>query len=781
MACTTPQNRNRFKPLLLGALLLLFGVQFFFGQESGESQRPKVGLVLSGGGAKGLAHIGALKVIEEAGIELDYIGGTSMGAIVGALYASGYSAQELDSIFYAFDFTELIQDKVPRGAKTFYEKDDDERYALGLPFDGFKVSFPQAFSGGQNIYNELVRLLYHVKDVQDFNNLPIPFLCIATDVESGEGILLDHGYLPEAITASGTFPSLFEPMEIDGRVLIDGGVVNNFPIDEIRALGADIIIGVDVQHGLSSREDLGSATEILLQINNYRTVRDMEKKRKKVDLYIHPEMEEYSVIDFELGAEIIAKGEKQARTQWKELKALGEQLQNPRSFNALVQKNKSRAQKAGENREYDTIVINRLRIFGTENYSRSYIKGKLRFDLAEPITFTQLKQGLNNLAASGNFKGIRYVLRSNGLGTDLILKLKEDPTKMLLKMGAHYDDLFKSSALINLTRKNFIAKDDVASFDLILGDNIRYSLQYYQDKGPYWSFGFNSSLNDFERSIDFDIIQSNFNVIQDPNIGEINLDVTEWKNQLYLQTVLREEFAFRLGVEHKLLKYSTRTLRTIEDVLPDQMEDPTGGNSRTFFENSNFYSTYGSLVLDTYDDRYFPTKGLYFNGDFHLYLFSSDFNDNFKEFSVAQAQIGASFPLTDKLSWQLETEGGFKLGLSRVTSFDFVLGGFGNEPVNNFRPFIGYDFLSLPGNSYVKAYTRFDYRFAPKNHLLLVANVANVEDDLFRTGNWLTAPDFRGYGLGWGYESFLGPVQILGSWSPETTQSHVYFSVGFWF
>ena len=781
MVFTTRLNRARF--VLLKVLILSFTLlcSNSYGQTKDAGKRPKIGLVLSGGGAKGLAHIGALKVIEEAGIEIDYIGGTSMGAIVGALYASGYSAQQLDSIFHSFDFTELIQDKVPRGAKTFYEKDDDERYALGLPFDGFKVSFPQAFSGGQNIYNELVRLLYHVKDVQNFNYLPTPFLCIATDVETGEGILLNQGYLPEAITASGTFPSLFEPMEIDGRVLIDGGVVNNFPIDEVRALGADVIIGVDVQHGLSSREDLGSATEILLQINNYRTVRDMEEKREKVDLYIHPEMEDYSVIDFELGEEIINLGEEEARKKWDELQTLGNKLQNIESPNSLILKNRERAFGAGEYREKDTLVINRLRIFGSENYSRGYIKGKLRFDLAEPITFKQLKQGLNNLAASGNFKGIRYVLRSNGLGTDLILKLKEEPTKTFLKMGAHYDDLFKSSALINLTRKNFMTKDDVASFDLILGDNIRYSLQYYRDKGPYWSFGFNSSLNDFERSVDFGIIQSNFNVIQDPNIGEINLDVTEWKNQLYLQTVLREEFAFLLGIEHKLLKYSTRTLRTPEDPLSNGSEDPTGSNDRTFFENSHFYSAYGGLVLDTYDDRYFPTKGLYFNGDFHLYLFSSDFNENFKEFSVSQAQLGAVFPITDKLSWQLETEGGFKLGLSRVTSFDFVLGGFGNEPVNNFKPFLGYDFLSLPGNSYVKAYSRLDYRFSPKNHLLVAANIANVADDLFRTGDWLTAPTFSGYALGWGYESFLGPVQVLWSWSPEISESQVYFSVGFWF
>ena len=179
-----------------------------FGQAKKTTTPPKVGLVLSGGGAKGLAHIGALKVIEEAGVEIDYIGGTSMGAIVGALYASGYSATELDSIFRNTDFTSLIQDNLPRSAKTFYEKEDSERYALTLPFNNFKISFPPAISGGQNIYNELVRLLYHVKDIGNFEKLPIPFFCIATDVEKGTEVLLDSGYLPEAILASGnlSFP-----------------------------------------------------------------------------------------------------------------------------------------------------------------------------------------------------------------------------------------------------------------------------------------------------------------------------------------------------------------------------------------------------------------------------------------------------------------------------------------------------------------------------------------------------------------------------------------------
>ncbi|MDG1571666.1 patatin-like phospholipase family protein [Robiginitalea sp. M366] len=730
-------------------------------QQGGEDVR--VGLVLSGGGAKGMAHIGALKVIEEAGVRIDYIGGTSMGAIVGALYASGYSAAQLDSLFRATDFTELIQDNLPRSAKTFYEKEDSERYAITLPFNRFRISFPQAISGGQNIYNELVRALYHVKDISDFNQLPIPFFCMATDVETGEEIRLDHGYLPEAIMASGTFPSLFEPSEIEGRILIDGGVLNNYPVDEVRNMGAELVIGVDVQHGLRSREALLSATEILLQINNYRTVGQMQQKSARTDVYIKPDMDPYSVIDFDQRDSIIREGTRAAKARWGDLLRVAARQQRKPVARPRI-------------RVVDSITVNRLLIAGNNGYSRGYVKGKLRFDLAEPIPFGRLRQGISNLAATGNFRTIRYELLSNGLGEDLILKLREDPNRTFIRIGAHYDDLYKSGALINLTQKHLLSDDDVGSLDLILGDHIRYNLQYYMDKGSYWSFGFNSRFNSFGYDVDYATLASNFTVPADPNINILNLDVSDLTNQLYVQTVLNEEFAFSLGAEHKLLQYSTETLSP-----PAGTDLPAGSNYRTYFENSYYLSAYGTLTLDTYDDRYLPQRGLYFDGDFHLYLLSSDFNDNFREFAIGKARMGTAFALGRNLSLNLETEGGFKLGTSTVTALDFVLGGYGARQINNFTPFLGYDYLSLPGNSYVKAFARMDWEFAPKSHMLVAANYANVADDLFRTGEWFTAPDFSGYGLGYAWESFFGPLQVLYSWSPEGGSGRFFFSLGYWF
>ena len=275
---------------------------------SQEHKRPKVGLVLSGGGAKGFAHIGVLKVLEEAGLKIDYIGGTSMGAVVGGLYATGYNAAQIDSIFQATNFDKLINDFIPRSSKNFYEKGNDELYALVLPFNKFNIGIPQALSKGLYNFNLLSRLTRNVRHVRDFNQLPIPFLCIGSDIETGKQVLLNKGNLAQALLASSAFPSLFSPVEIDGQLLVDGGVTNNYPIDEVRRLGADVVIGVDVQDDLRDRTTLKDATKILVQITNLQSIEKMKSNILKTDIYIKPDITEYGVISFDKGKDIIEKG-----------------------------------------------------------------------------------------------------------------------------------------------------------------------------------------------------------------------------------------------------------------------------------------------------------------------------------------------------------------------------------------------------------------------------------------------------------------------------------------
>ncbi|MDP5081745.1 MAG: patatin-like phospholipase family protein, partial [Winogradskyella sp.] len=289
--------------VVIGLLFLVLTSNILTAQ---ETEKPKVGLVLSGGGAKGFAHIGVLKVIDSLGIEIDYIAGTSMGAVIGALYATGYSGLQLEAMFNNQDFDELINDKFPREAKSLYERENSEKYAVSLPFSKFKITLPSALSRGQNVYNLLYQLMLPVNDIRDFEELPIPFFCVATDIETGESLILDEGRLAEAVSASSALPSLFQPVTIGDRILVDGGVTNNFPVEELRAKGMDIIIGVDVQDALKDREALKSAPDILMQINNFRTIDLMKNKAPLTDIYIKPDITDFSVISFTEGNDIIA-------------------------------------------------------------------------------------------------------------------------------------------------------------------------------------------------------------------------------------------------------------------------------------------------------------------------------------------------------------------------------------------------------------------------------------------------------------------------------------------
>ncbi|MFS4447328.1 patatin-like phospholipase family protein [Maribacter sp. 2307UL18-2] len=750
-------------------IFVFFFTIFSSAQKEKKVDDLKVGLVLSGGGAKGLAHIGALKIIEEAGVQIDYIGGTSMGAIIGGLYAAGYSASELDSIFSVTDLGVLIQDNLPRNAKTFYEKEDSERYAVTLPFNNFKISVPSAFSGGQNIYNELARLLYHVRNTKDFDQLPIPFVCIATDIESGNEVVLKKGYLPEAIMASGTLPSLFAPAEIDDQILIDGGVVNNYPLEEVYKMGANVIIGVDVQHGLSDRESLSSFTEILLQINNFDAVDYMKEKSKKTTIYIKPPMEDYSVLDFAKNDTIIGLGQTAAKKLFEDLKSVS----NP--------ENKLQTQVTFLKPD-DKMIINDLSFLGDKvNHSKKYIMGKLKFKLGDSITFKELQHGINNLVATRNFENIRYRLHSIDNVEELQLNLKESKNKSFIRFGAHYDELYRSAVLVNFTQKDVFTQDGLLSFDFIIGDRLRYEMEYYIDKGTNWSFGLNSRLNEFEKDIPYNILLNNYEVPNVEGVNNINLVVTDFTNQLYLTSKLGEELGITLGAEHKSLRYSTETISEVPNENENsEIEFSVDDDDRLLFEKSNYLSTFAQLKLDTYDDIYFPSKGVYFDSDIHLYLLASDFSDDFSEFAIAKAQLGLAMPITRNLSVNFELGGGFKIGTSDVNSFDFVLGGYGNNLINNFVPFFGYDFLSIPGNSYWKSSTTMDFEFTKKNHLIFSGNFAKVGDNLYREGDLFKGPVLSGFGVGYGFESFLGPIKIMYS-AKEIEEGELFVSIGYWF
>lgn len=714
-----------------------------------QAKRPKVGVVLSGGGAKGLAHIGVLKVLEEAGVQVDYIGGTSMGAIIGGLYASGYSARQLDSIFREVDSDALLQDYIPRTSKSFFEKRNDEVYALSLPFNKFKIGVPTALSKGLYNYNLLTRLTNHVRHIRDFNELPIPFVCIATDIETGEKVVLRKGILPQAILASGAFPSLYSPVEINGRILIDGGVVDNYPLEEIKKMGADIIIGVDVQDGLKDRNNIGGATGVLLQITNFSMIGQMEAKKKATDIYIKPNIQGYSVISFDQGGEIIKKGEEAAFSVYEDLVKIGEIA----SKSVLFEPRKLT----------DTLQISKIEINGIEGYTRAYVLGKLRFHQNSKITNAALDKGINNLNATQNFSSISYHFEEAEKGDNLVLDLKENPINRYLKLGLHYDELYKSAILLNVTQKKLMLKNDVASLDVVLGDNFRYNLNYYIDNGFYWSFGLNSRYNRFNKNVSTDFSEGV--ILNNLGLKSINVDFSDFTNQIYLQTVFAQKFLIGAGLEHKHLKIKSSTLENVGGLI----------------SSDDYFSVFGNLKYDSFDQKYFPKKGWYFAGDFHATAYTRDGYDRLSQFSIAKADAGIVKTFYKTVSLKVQSEAGFTIGKEGVPYFNFVLGGYGYQMINNFRHFYGYDFLSIAGDSYIKGSATLDYEFYKKHHINFTANYANVGHKIFNTTDWFLNANYSGYALGYGFETLIGPIEVKYSWSPETRDGHTWFSVGFWF
>lgn len=275
--------------------------------------RPRIGLVLGGGGAHGAAHVGVLKVLEELRIPIDCIAGNSMGAIVGGLYASGLSPADIEQEMVGMDWDDVLDDKPRCPDQQFRRKRDDDNYLIkkyvGISSRG--IELPLGYIQGQKFDMELARLTHHVSGLKTFDELPVPFRAVATDIETGKVVVLEQGNLARAIRASMAVPGAFDPVEIDGKLLVDGLVANNVPVDIGRAMGADVLIVVDVGTPLMKREEITTALSVISQMSNILSARNVEIQLGTLterDVYIRPELGDLATSDFKRAADAIAIG-----------------------------------------------------------------------------------------------------------------------------------------------------------------------------------------------------------------------------------------------------------------------------------------------------------------------------------------------------------------------------------------------------------------------------------------------------------------------------------------
>lgn len=321
----------RCLPSLLLALVPLLGVHQAWSQQqepATPTARPRIGLVLSGGGARGAAHVGVLKVLDDLHIPVDAIAGTSMGAVVGGLYATGLSGREIEKLMSSVNWQDAFRDRSRRVDLSFRRKREDQDFLVQLPLGlrGGRFQLPRGLIQGQKLSLILRELTLRAARVQDFDQLPIRFRAVTTDLETGLPIVLSHGDLATAIRASVSAPGFFTPVENEGRLLVDGGIAENLPIDVARSMNVDILIVVDVGFPLATRDKLRSVATISNQILAIMIRRDGERQRRTLtaaDIVIDPQLGDTSSFDFTRIARSIGLGEQAARNSAARLAPLG--------------------------------------------------------------------------------------------------------------------------------------------------------------------------------------------------------------------------------------------------------------------------------------------------------------------------------------------------------------------------------------------------------------------------------------------------------------------------
>lgn len=734
-------------------LILLCFCIFSYAQEKREKDY-KVGLVLSGGGAKGYAHIGALKAMDEAGLRVDYIGGTSMGAVVGSLYASGYSALSIEKILKELKFRDFVQSDISRKFKPFYQKENDHKYILRLSLENNKIQLPSGLTDGQEVLNYLSQYTQHVNTITDFNQLPIPFVCIATDLANGEQVLMNKGYLNDAVRASASFPTLLKPVEIDGKLLIDGGIVNNFPVDEVLDMGADLIIGVDVGDGkLLKKEAIHSVIDVLNQVMSYQMLEETDlAKKDKTALYIRPDITPYNVLSFDDFDEIVQLGYETTLAQISKLDSIVSLQTSPKIISepSLIP---------------EEFIVKSIRVNGNKHYTYGYIVEKLQIHLQETISFEKLFKGIDRLSETNNFTNIQHkiFLSPDGRTCDITFNVTENPVDTFVQLGLHYDDLYKAGVLLNLTSKHLLFDNDLISADVVVGQKPRYNITYFVDNGIHLSVGFKTSLQNFDFDTDFIPNNSSF----DPAINYKNLDLLEISNRLFIQAVYQDNFAVGLGLHHNYLNITSKNSQIPED-------------DKLTYEKSQYVNACGFLKYDTFDNLTFPKNGLLFETYATWHLLGSDYQKNFNPFLQGTIKFGYAFTLGNKFTTQIDSEAGISFADNENPFLDFHLGGYNANFSNKYTSFHGYPFASIGNNSYLKSTFSLRYEIVHNHFIGGIANYSRAEKNILSNGA-LFENTKSGYALQYGLKTLLGPISFTYSYSPEIKDNFWNINIGYWF
>jgi NTE family protein len=573
--------------LLALSALFSFGSFSLMAAEEVHHERPKIGLALSGGGARGAAHVGVLKVLEELQIPVDYIAGTSMGAVIGGLYASGMNSAEIEHQLNTIDWSTVFDDKPARPDRSQRRKSDDRLYLVDgkIGINDAGLNLPKSAVEGQKFNLILKSLTLPVTNVTNFDDLPIPFRAVAMDIATGDEVVLGEGDLATAMHASMAIPAIFSPIKLDGKILVDGGAANNLPISVVRDMGADIVIAIDISTPLLEQEDLDRPLAVIAQLTGLLTRRNVEDQLQTLtddDVLIIPTLELVGSMSFDRVAEAIQQGEQAAIKQHSQLSTLSLDSKQYQSYETTQKRS-----------AWQQPIVEFVRLNNNSRLSDEVIQSHLAIKVGEPLDIKNIEQGVETVYGLDIFESVRYDLITEEGKTGVMVSAKEkswgtDSLQTGLELASDTDGDSSFNLAIAYTQQPLNSLNGEWRTALQMGERPGIITEIYQPLDPASRYFIHSGLS---------WLKSDIRIFEGDGSGqaEAEYDVERWSLALSVGRNIAKWGEIRFGVRR----------------FTGEADLDIGGSN---FDNFNFDDGYffARAQMDTVDNLNFPRSG-YFN------------------------------------------------------------------------------------------------------------------------------------------------------------------------
>ena len=725
------------------------------------AQRPKIGLTLSGGGAKGLAHVGILQALDSAGLKIDYITGTSMGSIIGAMYSIGYTGNQIDSISKLLDWDILLSGKPKYTDVGIDEKDEFNRYSFEIPFEGTKAKMGTGLIESEEIWLQFSEIFFHVYDKTDFLEFNIPFKCIATDLSNGNAIVLDTGQIVKALRSSMAIPSVLTSVEYGNTQLVDGGIVRNFPVSDVLDMGADYTIGVNLFSGLVKADKLNSALDVMYQITNYRDANDLIKQKKLCNILIEPPVSDYSAGSFADAGEILDIGYEMREKYYPIFKKLAD------SLNRIEQISYNPYNRLHENKK---VIIDSYSFIGLKSLSKDLIVRKSGLELGKEYNSTELNNAFRRMYSTLYFKYIYYELIPTTTGhAEMVIKLKEQYSGMF-KFAFNYHSFTTPAIILNYTWRNLLFDRSRSLVKLAISQDVKLRMEHKQ----FFSKKLNNSV-----TFDLNYVQQRMPIYENGKLESL-YKTGNFNTGIMLHHYLRRNTAFGLGAEYVHVDFSPDIASTFRF---DGYNNKVIGIADYEYNNLNrpFLPTTGMNAKINFITAFYRNYSAKYSGSDTL-LIDSVFTENpDKPLFRLDFYFNIYKEASSKLTIITNVQGGVIIDESNFYLDNLFVGGSQKVYAGQYI-FSGYSDGEIPATSFISGLIGLQY---------------NVWDELYVTGkanagiyNFMSGFGFvdnisdqfiSGFSASIAYNLSLLPIELSLNYSPETNRFFSSINIGFAF